>query len=150
MNTVNLTEQDDPIFHQSNHVTYQLTQWPHSINTNIKEKHQYHTQYHINLEKWFITGLQLLIRLLTAVCSVSEQNLMFLHCSQLNVKSYSNPYYQTNCSSYHRLFLPQYNVEVHSAPDHFLLNLQVADEISKRILILSFHITQQLWSCFQI
>lgn len=74
----------------------------------------------------------------------------YVYCSQLNVKSYSNPYYQTNCSSYHRLFLPQCNVEVHSAPDHFLLNLQVADEISKRILILSFHITQQLWSCFQI
>ena len=47
VNTVNSTEQDDPIFHQSNHVTYQLTQWPHSINTNIKEKHQYHTQYHM-------------------------------------------------------------------------------------------------------
>ena len=83
VNTVNLTEQDNPIFHQSNHVTYQLTQWPHSINTNIKEKHQYHTQYPINLEKWFITGLQLLIRPLTAVCSVSEQNLMFQPMSPL-------------------------------------------------------------------
>ncbi len=43
----------DPVFfyHQPDHVTYQLTQWRHSIGINIEEISQHRTRYRIDLKK---------------------------------------------------------------------------------------------------
>ena len=40
--------QDNLVFGQADHATYQITQWRHSIDVDIEGKSQYRTRYRID------------------------------------------------------------------------------------------------------